>query len=108
MAAGQEPRGRVGEGEPRPQAEACFRVLVQGRVQGVGFRWHALERAQTLGVRGWIRNLHDGRVEAWVQGEARSVEAMLAWLETGPSHARVERVERQAEACGPYRDFSVE
>ena len=85
----------------------CWRVLVSGRVQGVGFRWYAVEQARQLGVDGWIQNLPDGRVEAWVQGEKAAVEAMLAWLAHGPSHARVEAVERHAETAGPWRGFSV-
>ena len=85
----------------------CWRVLVSGRVQGVAFRWYAVEEARRLGVDGWIQNLPDGRVEAWVQGEADAVDAMLAWLAHGPSHARVEAVERHAQAPGPWRGFSV-
>ena len=64
-------------------------VVVSGRVQGVAFRWYAEAEAQRLGIAGWVRNLDDGRVEAWVEGEAAPVESMLAWLAHGPPHARV-------------------
>lgn len=94
-------------GAPQPSAPACFRALVEGRVQGVGFRWHALERARALGVAGWVRNLADGRVEAWVQGPPQAVEAMLSWLAEGPPHARVERLERHREPPGAYEGFDV-
>ena len=86
---------------------ACFRVLVSGRVQGVAFRWHAVEQARQLGVDGWVQNLPDGRVEAWVHGAPTAVEAMLAWLARGPSHARVDSVERHREEPGPCQGFSV-
>lgn len=89
------------------EATACFRVLVSGRVQGVAFRWHAVEQARQLGVDGWIQNLHDGRVEAWVQGKSTAVDAMLAWLARGPSHARVDSVERHVEHPAPWSGFSV-
>jgi acylphosphatase len=69
------------------------RVLVDGRVQGVGFRWRTQQEAQALGVGGWVRNLPDGSVEAHVQGEPPAVEALVAWLRQGPSHARVLRCE---------------
>ena len=68
-------------------------VLVSGRVQGVGFRWHARAKAEELGLAGWVRNLPDGQVEAWIEGEAEALAAMVAWLERGPSAARVTSVE---------------
>lgn len=69
------------------------RVLVSGRVQGVGFRYHTAERAAALKVTGWVRNIRSGSVEVEVQGDRSSVEALVQWLRDGPSHARVESVE---------------
>ncbi len=71
----------------------CRHVLVSGRVQGVGFRWHARAKAGELGLAGWVANLPDGRVEAWLEGAAEAVEAMLAWLRKGPPAARVTNLE---------------
>ncbi|MSR63611.1 MAG: acylphosphatase [Planctomycetes bacterium] len=71
----------------------CRHVLVSGRVQGVGFRWHTRAKAQELGLAGWVRNLPDGRVEALLEGEAPAIQAMLAWLERGPTAARVSGLE---------------
>ena len=67
-------------------------VFVIGRVQGVAFRWHAKERAQGLGLCGWVRNLDDGRVEAWIEGAQAEVELMLVWLQRGPPGSRVSGV----------------
>ena len=69
------------------------RVVVRGRVQGVGFRYAALEVAEAAGVTGWVRNCRDGTVEALVQGDATSVEAVVAWCRRGPPAARVTDVE---------------
>ena len=82
-------------------------VLVSGRVQGVGFRWHARERAQELGLAGWIANLPDGRVEVWLEGEAEGVEAMLAWLRRGPSAVRVSGLEVVECAAAGLTSFGV-
>ena len=58
----------------------CNRCLVSGRVQGVFYRASAQQRAQELGVRGYARNLSDGRVEVLACGEAASVQAFVDWL----------------------------
>jgi len=68
-------------------------VHVEGRVQGVGFRWHTRAEARALGVTGWVKNLADGRVEVWLEGQSSSVDALVAWLRRGPSGAYVEDIE---------------
>ena len=84
------------------------RLLISGRVQGVGFRWFAQDTAAREGVTGWVRNLPDGRVEAHVEGEADSVERVERALQRGPAGARVEQVHVETEEPGGvYRDFSI-
>ncbi len=68
-------------------------VWVSGRVQGVFFRATTAERARELGVRGWVRNLPDGRVEALACGDETAVERFLEFVRTGPPAARVDGVE---------------
>jgi acylphosphatase len=77
-----------------PQSGICARrVVVTGRVTGVGFRWHACNKARDFpGLRGYIRNQSARRVECVVQGEAWMVEEMVAWLRHGPSWARVDEM----------------
>ena len=82
-------------------------VLVQGRVQGVAFRWHAHRRAHELGIRGWIRNLNDGRVEARIEGPAEAVRDMLAWLREGPPAARVGGVEASEVRPSGLGSFAI-
>ena len=69
------------------------RVLVEGRVQGVGFRQSTLETARWLGVTGWVRNLPTRRqVECEAEGNAEAIAAFLQWMDQGPGLARVDRV----------------
>lgn len=82
-------------------------VLVSGRVQGVAFRWYTREKAQELGLAGWVKNLPDGRVEAWLEGEEGAVRAMLAWLAKGPQAARVKNVEVIERTCAGLNAFDV-
>lgn len=72
---------------------ACRHLFVRGRVQGVGFRWHTRAEAVALGLAGWVRNLPDGRVEAWVEGEPAALERFLVWIRRGPPAARVDALE---------------
>ncbi|MGO4551666.1 acylphosphatase [Lysobacter sp. 2RAF19] len=72
------------------------RFFVEGRVQGVFFRASAREQAQALGLRGYARNLHDGRVEVLAVGDVQAVERLEQWLKHGPPAAHVERLERIA------------
>jgi len=69
--------------------------LVSGRVQGVGFRASARQRALELGLTGYARNLVDGRVETFAQGAPEAIEAYAAWLRRGPALARVDGVLRE-------------
>ncbi len=77
------------------------RIVIEGRVQGVGFRWSLTEKAGELGLDGWVRNRSDGSVEALVSGPAEAVDALTAWAHRGPPHARVDRVTWQDEPNVP-------
>ena len=69
------------------------RFLVQGVVQGVGFRWFVARHAERLGLSGWVRNRADGTVEVLASGEAGLLVERARLLEEGPIGARVDRVE---------------
>ncbi len=75
-----------------------LRMLVSGRVQGVGYRWAAAEQARRLGLQGWVRNLPGGSVEAEFEGDRNLLESMRDWCAEGPRFARVDRVAEQWEA----------
>jgi acylphosphatase len=90
-------------------AQRAVHLTVSGRVQGVGFRWFVLEEAEAAGVSGWVKNLDDGRVEAWIEGDAEAVRTVEEAVTRGPRHARVTGVERREERpTGRYREFGVE
>lgn len=69
------------------------RVVVEGRVQGVGYRVSCAHHAQAAGLGGSVRNLPDGRVEATFEGASAPVDELVAWCRRGPNEARVTRVE---------------
>ncbi len=69
------------------------RLLITGRVQGVGYRDWMVAQAQAAGVHGWVRNQPDGGVEALVYGEASAVQQLLRACRRGPRHAAVSQVE---------------
>ena len=68
-------------------------VIVKGRVQGVWFRANTKQKAEQLGVSGWIRNTQDGCVEAIFEGEEKCVNEMIDWCNRGPPLAKVNNVE---------------
>jgi acylphosphatase len=86
---------------------ARVRVLVEGRVQGVGFRYGAYREAGRLAVSGWARNLPDGRVEAVYEGPRQAVEEMLSWTKRGPEGAHVTGMAIYDEVPRGARDFGI-
>ena len=88
--------------------KARARVIVEGRVQGVFFRYHTQEMADRIGVTGWVKNRRDGRVEAVFEGDKDKVDRILEWCHRGPSEARVTKVNLTWEDyTGEYEDFSI-
>ena len=84
------------------------RFVISGRVQGVGFRWFVHDAASREGVTGWVTNLFDGRVEAFVEGDADAVTRVERALRSGPPGARVEHVTvTDEEASGSPKGFSI-
>lgn len=81
-------------------------LRIAGRVQGVGFRYFIERKASELSVSGWVRNRHDGTVEAMVAGTAEAVEAIIAAARQGPRAAIVTDV-RVSEGSGEYSGFAA-
>jgi len=84
------------------------RFVIAGRVQGVGFRFFAEDAAAREGVDGWVRNLPDGRVEAYVEGDREAVDRVELALCRGPAHARIEHVDVEEQSpSGRTTGFSI-
>jgi acylphosphatase len=89
---------------------ATLRLIVTGRVQGVGYRDSLRREAQRRGIAGWVRNRGDGSVEAVLQGTQDAVDATIAWARRGPALARVLEVRTHPErddATNTYSNFEV-
>jgi len=87
--------------------ERVERLIIVGRVQGVGFRDWLRWEAEGLGIEGWVRNLPSGAVEAVVAGVGSAVDVLVARCEDGPPAARVERVERSPASTPEGSGFRV-
>jgi acylphosphatase len=83
-------------------------VRVHGAVQGVFFRVETRDRARSLGISGWVRNLRDGAVEAVFEGPEERVESMVEWCRLGPAGARVESVDVDWEDPVREEGFAVQ
>jgi acylphosphatase len=85
------------------------RMMIEGLVQGVGYRYAFAERAAALGLAGWVRNRSNGAVEACVHGPADAVQAIIDWAHKGPSAAQVNHVEvaDSPEAAPPGNTFDI-
>lgn len=86
----------------------CVRVRVSGRVQGVGYRYFAKNNAVLLGVKGWVRNLPGGGVEAVLEGERKNVGELLALMKNGPSGAMVSGMEIAELRCKGFEEFKID
>ncbi len=83
-------------------------VFISGKVQGVFFRAYTKQKADELRVKGWVRNLPDGRVEAVFEGEDHKVDQMVKWCWEGSPLSKVENVEiREEEYKGEFKNFEI-
>ena len=85
----------------------AYRYVVQGRVQGVGYRYFVLRQADALGVSGFARNLPDGAVEVLAEGSDVTLADFEARLREGPAFAEVASVEREAAADRGSSGFHI-
>jgi len=88
--------------------KARAHLLIEGRVQGVFYRYFTRELAYNLKLRGWVRNLRDGRVEALFEGEKDIIEQAIKECYKGPPGARVTKIDVKWETfVGDHREFDV-
>ncbi|MDR1420687.1 MAG: acylphosphatase [Treponema sp.] len=97
----------LGENGPENTDIAAFTALVEGRVQGVGFRYSCRHEARRLGLNGWVRNTGGG-VEVQAEGPRKKLDLFLEWLRVGPPGARVDSVHCKTAVPAGYRNFVIE
>jgi acylphosphatase len=82
-------------------------VIISGHVQGVWFRARTKQKAQELGLTGWVRNTNDGAVEAVFEGEAEIVNKMINWCYHGPPLAKVENIKLKKQQTIGFDNFII-
>lgn len=85
----------------------CMHVRVSGMVQGVYYRAYTMAKAKELGVKGWVKNIPGGGVEAVLEGERREVGELLSQMKSGPAGAMVSGMEVSELKCKGYQDFKI-
>jgi len=86
----------------------CVKLTVSGRVQGVGFRWFIKQKADNLGLKGYVRNLSNGNVEIEAEGDDTKVDELLNHAQRGPGFANVANIDvERKDYTGSYGAFEI-
>ena len=85
----------------------AVKVFISGTVQGVFFRTFIKEKADKLNIKGFVRNLEDGRVEIWIEGDSKAVNEMIEICRQGPPHAQIKRLDIIDEKFQDLKSFKV-
>ena len=85
----------------------CYYLTITGRVQGVSFRYHTMEKARELGISGYVKNQQDGTVYVEAQGEEAPMDRFVKWCHQGPSFARVDHVEMEKGKGSGFNNFEI-
>lgn len=83
---------------------AQLRIIVSGRVQGVGFRWYVKEKAEKSGLTGYVKNLHNNSVEIVAYGDTDDLERLLDYCRRGPESSRVNDIQVKWDDTVPVSD----
>ena len=83
------------------------RVYIQGTVQGIFFRTFVKENAERHNVKGFVRNLEDGRIEVFLEGSAEDVDKMIELCKVGPKHSDIKNVEIREERFQDFKTFKI-
>ena len=88
--------------------EARLHAVVEGRVQGVGYRYFVEDEAMSLDLKGWVRNLWDGRVEVVAEGQRQALEKLLVALRRGPRASSVTDIQVEwSPSTGGFTHFTI-
>ncbi len=83
------------------------RLFIKGSVQGIFFRQFIKENADKQGIKGHVRNLEDGRVEVFIEGDQDKVDSMISLCKQGPQHSQIRGVEEKEERFQDFKDFKI-
>lgn len=83
------------------------RIYITGTVQGIFFRQFVKENAERNNIRGFVRNLEDGRVEVFIEGDNENVDKMVDLCQKGPKHSKIDNVEIREEKFQDFKEFKV-
>jgi acylphosphatase len=90
------------------EEKQLYKIHVTGRVQGVGFRWSAVNAARSLGIKGFVKNLADGSVYLEAEGSDEQLNTFIEWCKRGPGHGVVESVTKYQFPPVNYTEFRIE
>ena len=82
-------------------------IRIMGRVQGVGFRYYAVQKASEMRILGFVKNMHDGSVFIEAEGVESDLDRYILWCRKGPASARVDNLDITPGVVKNYHDFSV-
>ena len=87
--------------------KALYKIHISGRVQGVGFRQSAKTMARFLGLKGFVKNLSDGKVYVEAEGNRDSLDSFMSWCRKGPGYGFVEKVEKTEDNLKDFESFEI-
>ncbi|MFA5071556.1 MAG: acylphosphatase [Candidatus Pacearchaeota archaeon] len=85
----------------------AVRLYVTGTVQGIFFRQFVKDNAERYNLRGFVRNLEDGRVEIFVEGDMENVDKMIEVCGKGPKHSQIKKVDVKEEKIQDFKEFKI-
>ena len=85
----------------------AVRLYIKGTVQGIFFRQFIKENAERNDVKGFVRNLEDGRVEVFIEGDNENIEKMIELCNKGPKHSKIDNVEVKEEKIQDFKEFKI-
>ena len=85
----------------------AVRLYIEGTVQGIFFRQFIKDNAERFNIRGFVRNLEDGRVEVFAEGEMENVDSLIELCKKGPKHSQIRRVDVKEEKIQDFKEFKI-
>lgn len=85
----------------------AVRLYIDGAVQGLFFRQFVKENAERYDVKGFVRNLEDGRVEVFIEGDLENVDKMIELCKVGPKHSQIRKVDMKEEKVQDFKEFKI-